>query len=231
MSKVQTLDRFTPQLSTKQCVSIDKSYVNLISIVKCLKYFLHFYGINTAGADVRIFHRASQYLAPDALTPGIARPSAVQVLSILKTHLSVSDAKGITLPGLCQWWEIMKNTKNIVLFPKNDLANKVKTTKWYHLEAFSIQDMTTSLKHPGILKWCYKMKWQAENFKIYLALLITKPKYSRLTASRPWLLLPWLLVSPGHQQPWYWLCRINRFFHKEGSQLPAPSEWWEGIDT
>ena len=25
-----------------------------------------------------------------------------------------------------------------------------------------------------------------------------------------WLLMPWLLASPGHQQPWYWLCRICR---------------------
>ena len=23
--------------------------------------------------------------------------------------------------------------------------------------------------------------------------------------------MPWLLTSPGHQQPWYWLCSIGRF--------------------
>ena len=23
--------------------------------------------------------------------------------------------------------------------------------------------------------------------------------------------MPWLLMSPGHQQPWYWLCRRGRF--------------------
>ena len=22
--------------------------------------------------------------------------------------------------------------------------------------------------------------------------------------------MPWLLTSPGHQQPWYWLCKIGR---------------------
>ena len=26
----------------------------------------------------------------------------------------------------------------------------------------------------------------------------------------PWLLMSWLLLSPGHQQPWHWLSRINR---------------------
>ena len=25
-----------------------------------------------------------------------------------------------------------------------------------------------------------------------------------------WMLMPWLLASPGHQQPWYWLCGIGR---------------------
>ena len=23
--------------------------------------------------------------------------------------------------------------------------------------------------------------------------------------------MPWLLVSPGHQHPWYWLCKIDKF--------------------
>ena len=30
-------------------------------------------------------------------------------------------------------------------------------------------------------------------------------KCSRRTKSVPWLLMPWLLVSAGHQHPWYWL--------------------------
>ena len=34
------------------------------------------------------------------------------------------------------------------------------------------------------------------------------PSYLGLTGSISWLLMPWLLTSPGHQQPWYWLCRI-----------------------
>ena len=28
--------------------------------------------------------------------------------------------------------------------------------------------------------------------------------------NKSWLLMPWLLVSPGHQQPWYWLCDVGR---------------------
>ena len=37
------------------------------------------------------------------------------------------------------------------------------------------------------------------------------PRYLGLTRSISWLLMPWLLTSPGHQQPWYWLCKIGRF--------------------
>ena len=32
---------------------------------------------------------------------------------------------------------------------------------------------------------------------------------SKRTKSVSWWLMPWLLVSPGHQQPWYWLGRIS----------------------
>ena len=36
------------------------------------------------------------------------------------------------------------------------------------------------------------------------------PSYLGLIRSISWLLMPWLLTSPGHQQPWYWLCGICR---------------------
>ena len=44
-----------------------------------------------------------------------------------------------------------------------------------------------------------------------LTLNVRGPSYLGLTRSISWLLIPWLLTSPGHQQPWYWLCRIGRF--------------------
>ena len=39
-----------------------------------------------------------------------------------------------------------------------------------------------------------------------LTLNVRGPSYLGLTRSISWL----LLTSPGHQQPWYWLCRICR---------------------
>ena len=38
---------------------------------------------------------------------------------------------------------------------------------------------------------------------------VLKPEYSARTSSIQWLLMPWLLVVPGHQQKWHWLSRIN----------------------
>ena len=45
-----------------------------------------------------------------------------------------------------------------------------------------------------------------------LTLNVQGPSYLGLTRSISWLLMPWLLMSPGHQQPWYWLYRICRSF-------------------
>ena len=43
-----------------------------------------------------------------------------------------------------------------------------------------------------------------------LTLNVRGPSYLGLTRSISWLPMPWLLTSPGHQQPWYWLCSICR---------------------
>ena len=44
-----------------------------------------------------------------------------------------------------------------------------------------------------------------------LTLNVQGPIYIGFTRSISWLLMPWLITSPWHQQPWYWLCRIDRF--------------------
>ena len=43
----------------------------------------------------------------------------------------------------------------------------------------------------------------------YLTLCVLKPEWFWMTRSISLLLMAWLLVSPGHQQLWYWLCWIN----------------------
>ena len=53
------------------------------------------------------------------------------------------------------------------------------------------------------------MSWQFSRFS-EATLLVLKLEYSR-TRSMTWLLMPWFLVSPGHQQQCYGLHRINSF--------------------
>ena len=48
-------------------------------------------------------------------------------------------------------------------------------------------------------------------------------EYSGQARSMPWQLMPWLLMSPGRQQPWYWLCRINRFLSSMVSITCTPA--------
>ena len=52
--------------------------------------------------------------------------------------------------------------------------------------------------------------WYVNNF---LTFLVLKLEYTARTRSISWLLMTWLLVSPGHQQLRFWLtiCMINRF--------------------
>ena len=58
--------------------------------------------------------------------------------------------------------------------------------------------------------WWYMASPRVSELK-KLTLNVRGPSYLGLTRSISWLLMPWLLTSPGHQQPWYWLCRIDRF--------------------
>ena len=51
--------------------------------------------------------------------------------------------------------------------------------------------------------------------------------YSGRTRSKPWLLMPWLLVSLGQQQPWYWLgCSLVPWCPWPPSQLASGARWW-----
>ena len=43
----------------------------------------------------------------------------------------------------------------------------------------------------------------------FLTLLLLRSEYSGKTRLIPQLLMPWTLAPPGHQQPRYWLCKIN----------------------
>ena len=55
---------------------------------------------------------------------------------------------------------------------------------------------------PGTGEFSLQRASYAENVSIWWR------HHDEKTTSMPWLLMPWLLVSPDHHQPWHWLCRI-----------------------
>ena len=64
-----------------------------------------------------------------------------------------------------------------------------------------------------ILSWpqCLKVPGGLQAKMTCLPLLTLQkvwPEYSGRTRLTPSLLISWFLASPGHQQPWYLLCRI-----------------------
>ena len=80
--------------------------------------------------------------------------------------------------------------------------------------------------------WQQTHTWVFPANMYHLTLLVLKLEYSGINWSIPWLLMTWLLVSPGHQHPWYWKCRIimslssmRKDFNKSVPWMP--SQCWE----
>ena len=62
-----------------------------------------------------------------------------------------------------------------------------------------------------------------------LTLNMREPSYLGLTRSISWLLMLWLLTSPGHQHPWYWLygiCRPFSYLRKDFKYLSNVKSMW-----
>ena len=65
--------------------------------------------------------------------------------------------------------------------------------------------------------WCFYLnKLVFKHLSVILAVLVLQSEYSGITWSIPWRVLSWLLASPGHQQLWYWLCRIRGYSFPSG---------------
>ena len=58
------------------------------------------------------------------------------------------------------------------------------------------------------------MFWTRENLIAYPCRWARGCVFEGFDCAIPWVLMPWLLLSPGHQHPWYWIWR------KTGPCLP-----------
>ena len=108
------------------------------------------------------------------------------------------------------WWWLLKRLKD--------------PATWLKLEGGHILRKKTNLLPPMLAKsfdsykcftwpWFHDLLFWTEN-EVSLPLPVLRPDYYGITQSIPWLLMTWRLVSPGHQQSWYWH-RINRSMRKD----------------
>ena len=85
----------------------------------------------------------------------------------------------------------------------------IKTIHPVRPQVWSNCHVTATFLHVGVL---IRLVQTDTEFEIHFGLTLNMrgPSYFGLIRSISWLLMPWLLTSPCHQQPWYWLCRICR---------------------
>ena len=109
---------------------------------------------------------------------------------------------------LNQCWLIIKGV--LWYSPYNIFTGSARDiSSWYEFENYNFEIMATSPRgqwDQADPVW-WKCGWE---FEFMLTLNVRGPSYLDLTMSISWLLMPWLLTSPGHQQPWYWLGKIQQ---------------------
>ena len=95
----------------------------------------------------------------------------------------------------------------VITWTTVDLSSKASCG--IHLREIS-QGMLMNIIHNMCLEiWWHHIISLCHN---ELTLNVRGPSYLGLTRSISWLLLSWLLASPGHHQPWYWLCRMGKSY-------------------
>ena len=106
------------------------------------------------------------------------------------------------------------NTRiEVMINQVNDISDALFSVKhqrfWFLCWGYCWWDIKWSMLHWSPLLrplGQYPIIW----FKSLGHFNVPGPSYPGLTRSWSWLLMPWRLASPGHQQPWYWLCNLGR---------------------
>ena len=87
-----------------------------------------------------------------------------------------------------------------------------KKCSWTQSTSYNFTRNAEDLTH--IMAWCERdvtpLLMHLGHISFALTLNVRGPSYLGLTRSISWLMMPWFVTSPGHQQPWYWLCRLGR---------------------
>ena len=127
--------------------------------------------------------------------------------------------------ALCDSWKNILRVELPITYHLNPTSSNLhfrqnKTNSWQTLMLWLIRANSHICRRSP---WWFKRWWNSiragpnkgrtdptdllhkDQARLNLTLLVLRLGYARKTRSIPWLLMPWLLASPGHQQPWYWL--------------------------
>ena len=154
----------------------------------------------------------------------------VSQLARITNHISQNTVR-CTLISMLQMTPLVQNTtydvnKNSSHTHMKYLAFSLRMNRFFliYKPIITFEYLDHPLPKSGKRKLIHTCKYFDWSIKIWtqtfnlsaaepgkLTLNVRGPSYLGLTRSISWLLLPWLLTSPVHQQPWYWLCRIGGF--------------------
>ena len=114
---------------------------------------------------------------------------------------------------------LLRNYRWLSLDHTDDKSTLVQIMVWHRHAQSHCQFWLRFMSPHGVIRPQWITKWYRK-----MALLVTGPvlhgrrsfyditfnvRGPSLNRSISWLLMPWLLASPGHQQPWYWLCIVG----------------------
>ena len=122
-----------------------------------------------------------------------------------KIDTCIYSNKGCLISAFWQQWSNFQLTLHslcsiIYVFPKKCISFQL----WVHFQSW-LDKRTSQISHVCLVNM------PSGSLCFRLTLLPLKLDYSCRSWSIPWMLMPWLLVLPGHQQPCYWLCIINSY--------------------
>ena len=105
---------------------------------------------------------------------------------------------------LCSLWRHCNvySTHGFVVFVLLWLCYRALVIHMTYLHIFSNAASLSLVKYPA--------EYGLNKSNKALTLNMLGPSYLGLTMSISWLLMPLLLTSPGHQQLWYWLCKLGK---------------------
>ena len=113
--------------------------------------------------------------------------------------------QGIPMPG--SWWP---GTSRCHVNKRHSRMIFCSSLGWIPT-THVISVLRIGFKYKHIITFLQNTSWSASEGSTESILIVRNMEYYIYTRSKACLLISWLLMSPGHQQSWYWLYELGMF--------------------